>query len=342
MPTNPSVKGDVAIEYIRRYPKLPKRTIARIMHAEHPTMFTSIDNARTIVKDYSGANGIARRNGKLRVKKMAERNITRPLGMSGEDPWKDMMPSTKMSVPKEFVIPSSIKKMLVLSDIHIPYHHPEALGMAIKYGIDNDVDCVLLNGDTMDFYAASFHEKDPRKVDWMGEIEAGREFIKMIRAAFPKAAIYWKDGNHEKRLERHLMQNSQILLGMPEFELPWLLKMEESKIIHIANKTNIKAGKLNIIHGDEYRGSGGVNPARWLSLRTGEPTICGHFHRTSNHMDKTIRHDIRGWWSTGCLCELSPDYMPYSQWNLGFAIVNINNDGTFEVDNKIIVNGKVR
>ena len=76
-------------------------------------------------------------------------------------------------------------------------------------GIEAKPDAVLLNGDTLDFYAMSDHEKDPRKVRWNEELEACRAVLKMIRKAFPSVPIYFKSGNHEYRMERHLMKHQQ-------------------------------------------------------------------------------------------------------------------------------------
>lgn len=214
--------------------------------------------------------------------------------------------------------------------------------MAIQYGIDQKVDAVLLNGDIMDMYSASQHEKDPRKRDLKNEIDQTRQFLGMLRKAFDGKPIYYRAANHEYRLERYLMKYAEILLGMPEFELPTLLRLGELGIEYIKPQVPMHLGKLTVLHGDEYRGAGGVNPARWLSLRTGDNSLVGHFHRTSTHFDRTVRGDTRGWWSTGCLCALDPDWLRFTQWSHGLAIVNLNPDGSFEVENMTIVNGKVR
>jgi len=39
----------------------------------------------------------------------------------------------------------------------------------------------------------------------------------------------------------------------------------------------------------------------------------------------------------GCLCDLHPRFMPGNQWNHGFAVVYFNEDGTFMVENKKVV-----
>ena len=47
-------------------------------------------------------------------------------------------------------------------------------------------------------------------------------------------------------------------------------------------------------------------------------------------------------WSFGCLCDLHPDWNPFGNWNWGFAFVNIEEDGNFEVVNRrILSSGKV-
>ena len=45
--------------------------------------------------------------------------------------------------------------------------------------------------------------------------------------------------------------------------------------------------------------------------------------------------------STGCLCELKPDYMPFNKWNLGFAHINVKPNGDYTVKNMRIINGKI-
>lgn len=338
-----TIKGQVAVEYLKKYPNLPILTIAKKLHKDHPKLFPAVESTRTILREYAGKIGNEKApTGGGRRTNPDKYGTRRPKGVSGGDAWEALMPESLAEDFKPWILPSSIKRLAVIGDLHIPHHNVEALKLTIRHCQKENPDAILLNGDTMDFYALSFHEKDPRRVNWLGELEAGRQAMRMLRSAFPNIPIIYKAGNHCIRLERHLQKYAPILLGMEEFELPVLLRLGETGVQYVENKVNIWAGKLNIIHGDEYRGAGGVNPARWLSLRTGENSMCSHFHRTSSHMDRTIRHDIRGWWSLGCMCELTPLWLPYNQWNLGFAIVHLNPDQSFEVENMTIVNGKVR
>jgi hypothetical protein len=43
------------------------------------------------------------------------------------------------------------------------------------------------------------------------------------------------------------------------------------------------------------------------------------------------------------LCELSPDYMPFNRWNLGFGIAElINKKGDYKFTNYRIHDGKIK
>ena len=323
------------VKALKDYPDTPTRTIARALHAENTALFPSIDLTRDLIRTLRGARG---KNSET----ASDKSLFRPKGVAGADAWEGMMPESWSEPIEPFILPKSIRSLLVLSDIHVPFHDIEALKIAIRYGIAAKPDAVLLNGDTLDFYALSDHEKDPRKVRWNEELEACRSVLKMIRAAFPLVPIYFKAGNHEYRMERHLMKYAPVLIGMREFEMPTLLRMAEHGIHYIANKRVIYAGELNIAHGDEWKGGGGINPARWVSLRARENALIGHFHRVSEHPERTLRGNVRGYWSMGCLCELQPQYLPYNDWGHGFAMVFLNEDGSFEVDLKKIIKGKVR
>jgi len=343
MPPKQSVRGQVAVEYLKKHPKMPLLTLAKLMHKEQPKLFPEIEGTRMMLRGYVGSAGKEKNpSGGRRTVNPDKYGTRRKKGVSGEDAWQSLMPESRANVIEPWIVPTSVRRVLVLSDIHCPFHDSEALRIAIEYGISQKPDMVLLNGDTMDMYSVSDHQKDPRKRDFASEIEAGRELMKMLRSAFPGVPIAYRAGNHCFRLERYLMKYAEILLGFPEFELPVLLKMGEHGITYIEHNRPMHVGRLTILHGDEYRGGGGINPARWLSLRAGESALIGHFHRTSSHVSRSVRGSVQGWWSTGCLCELAPEYLILNQWQHGFAVVDVNPDGSFEVDNKMIVNGRVR
>ena len=126
-----------------------------------------------------------------------------------------------------FFIRKEDNNILVLSDIHVPYHSNEAIKTAFLYGIKNKVNTILLNGDILDFYKLSRFTTDPLKIDFANEILLGRQFFMSLRKTFPKCSIYYKIGNHEERLEAYLKMKAPELWGVPTFDyenmLPILL-----------------------------------------------------------------------------------------------------------------------
>ncbi len=132
------------------------------------------------------------------------------------------------------------------------------------------------------------------------------------------------------------------LLGVPDFEIKALLNLRDGELVK--DKRPIRLGDLNVLHGHEYKYaiSNPVNPARGMFLKAKAYVICGHFHQTSSHSARTVEQQNLGAWSTGCLCDIHPDYSPMNDWNHGFAFVEVFANGKFKVENKFISpDGKV-
>lgn len=245
---------------------------------------------------------------------------------------------------KAFKLPINDNNILFLSDIHIPYHNIQALTMALRYGVEQKVNTIYLNGDIVDFYAISRFEKDPRKRDLAKEVLYTRDFLRTLRGIFPKASIYYKCGNHDVRFEQYIMKNAPDLLGLNEFNLETLLHLDKYNIHFIPSLQITHIGKLTALHGHEMMTSvfSPVNIARGLFLRAKDSAICGHHHQASEHSEPNINGKVVTCWSVACLCELHPDYMPLNKHHHGFAHIMVDKHGDFEVYNKRIINGKIR
>lgn len=273
--------------------------------------------------------------------------LSRSFRHTASDPkplwFKSEMPPSVNETREPFVI-SGEHTVAILSDIHFPHHDVQALEAAIAYCVKIKPDIVYLNGDTVENYALSRWEPDPRKRNLPGEIKSAREGLSYIRKKFPKARLIFKHGNHEARSEDYLKRKAPELLGVEDFQLNRILRFDDLGIEEVGLLQFAKIGKLNVIHGHELpKGiSNPVNPARGMFLRLAETSLCGHFHQKSQHTEtRGITKEIVSCWTTGCLCGLSPDYAIVNKWSHGFAIVETIRDGNFEVDNKQIIDGKV-
>lgn len=254
------------------------------------------------------------------------------------------LPTSLEQEQKPFKLPVSHNDILLINDIHIPYHNIAALTAALKYGMDNEVNTVIINGDLIDFYAISRFDKDPRKRNLANEINMTREFLATLRKLFPSQNIYFKLGNHDVRWEHYIMNKAPDLLGLGEFDLSSVLHLADHNIFCIPDKQIIHAGKLTILHGHELGKSvfSPVNVARGLYMRAKDNAICGHNHQVSHHTEPNINGKVVACWSVGCLSELHPDYAPYNKYSHGFAHIRVFEDESFEVQNFSVINGKVR
>jgi len=254
------------------------------------------------------------------------------------------LPESDESEWEPFVLPKAATRILLLSDIHVPYHNIDAITKAIEYGKQEKVNAIVFNGDTVDCYALSRYERDPRKRSFAEELEATRQLLKVFRKQFDGVPFYFKLGNHEERYEAYLRTKAPELIGTADFTMDQLLRFGELGCELIQDKRIIKAGKLSIMHGHEFGRSvfSPVNPARGYYMRAKASVICGHNHQTSEHSESNLDGKVVTTWSTGCLCELHPGYMPVNKWNHGFSIIRVDDNGDFEVDNLRIIKGKVR
>ena len=327
----------IAIEYCEKHPDMPTRTLARLLVKNYPLDFTGESHARGCVQRVRGEH---LKTPIKETKHLYTDTETRKKRLGD----KMALPKSDYKNQKVVRLPRAANNVLLLSDIHIPYHDNKALDLAIGYGVKHEVNTIFLNGDTMDAYQGSNFIKDRRKRDLKGEIDLTRQFLEYLRDIFPKAMIYYKIGNHEERWENYLKTKAPELLGIEEFQLEWILHMKKYDVKPIQGRQKTYIGKLGVLHGHEFGKSvfSPVNPARGLFLRAKSHSIIGHHHQTSEHTETNLKGNSISCFSVGCLCGLEPEYMPINKWNHGFARIERDNSGNFKVENKKIINYEIR
>jgi predicted phosphodiesterase len=334
VPKKPSF-GDIVIPYLERFPRTPTKTLSNLIYKENVECFNDPEHCRRTVRYYRGQSGKKDRKDRAKMKgqKYFKKGSLNPFsklpkGLKHFQKWK----SHKITG----------KKTLVLADAHIPYHDKEPLQTALEYGSKEGIDTILILGDFVDFHSVSFWETDPRERDIQKEILHTNYTLDVIREGFPDAKIIYKIGNHEERLERYLKVKAPELLGMEVLGFDNIFNLQEREIQLVSDMRIITIGRLNIIHGHEFRKSffNPVNPARGLFLRGTENSLCAHYHQTSQHTKRTMGDNIISTWSVGCLCNLRPDYAPLNDWNHGLAVIE-RSGSDFQVHNKKIIKGKV-
>lgn len=289
--------------------------------------FKDVEHVRGKLRNIVGKSGKAKR-AKATTKHLFNRDVSFEL------------PESFAETFEPYIISQS--KILILSDLHFPYQDNRAIRTAIKYGKEKKVNCILINGDLIDFATISRHEKDWRHRTVAEEFESVRMFLKSLRKHFPQAKIVFKEGNHDERWEKFLYLKAPEIFDDSEFTLEARLRLGELKIDIVKDKLPVKIGKLNVLHGHELQGGGGVNPARATFLKTIDNVLIGHVHRSSQHTEPTFTGDVIVTTSQGCLCGMYPMFARVNKWNHGFSYVEHNiKTGEYRLENLKIIDGKV-
>lgn len=313
------------LEACRKNPRLGHTLLSKHLLKKHPQLFATLDIAMNAVRWHRGQRGQAAR-------KQAKKRGTLRIPPLPPSLAKDWLP---------FIVDA--RRILNLSDIHIPFHNAAALEAALAYGDSINPDCILLNGDVLDFAGISRFARDPRGPSVRDELDICGQFLDHLRARFPRAQIIWKLGNHEERWERMLWAKAPEILDIAEFAWEKWAGVERNRVQMVRDQRIVMLGKLAVLHGHELpRGiTSPVNPARGAFLRTLDSVLIGHYHQHSDHTERTIHGHIIVARATGCLCDLTPEYARLNRWCHGFATVTVEKDGTYDVNLKRIIHGEV-
>ena len=324
-------KADIARKYRNEYGMgMPTLKLARIMYKKESLTFKDVEDCRDSLRGIEGK------------KKDAGYNETHIFPERPKNPYN--LPESYQEKREPLQLPTTCNNILLISDLHIPYHDIDAITIALKYGIENKINTIVINGDMLDFCRISKFETDFSKRSVKQEFDAAKQFLRVLRQLFPTQSIYWIKGNHDLRYEKYLFQKAQEIWDDPYFKLEERLRLNEERVQLIDDRILVKAGKLAITHGHHiFKGIfTPVSPARGAYMKAKQNVIVGHLHRSSFHPEVDMEGKVVAAWSVAALCQLKPDYSPLvSNSQHGFAHILVEKDGSFSVKNYIIIDGKL-
>jgi len=331
-------KSEIAAEYRKKYPDMPTLKLARILYNQNKLTFKDLEDARYKLRYIEGKVGKTHKATMDKTKfNEFVKDKPRP-----KNPYN--LPTSYKEDRKPLRLPEACNNILLISDLHIPYHDIDAITVALDYGREKKVNTIFINGDLIDNAQVSRFEKDMRKRSVKEEFDLTKQFLVSLRAAFPDAAIYWLKGNHCVRWEKFLQQKVSEIWDDPYFHLEERLRLNEQKITIIDDTVLVKAGKLSITHGHHiFKGIfSPVSPARGAYMKAKQSVIVGHLHRSSQNSEMDLDGNVVSCWSQACLCELRPNYSPLvSNSQHGFAHILVEKGGNYTVHNYQIINGKI-
>lgn len=171
------------------------------------------------------------------------------------------------------------KCVLVISDQHYPYQHPDIIRFLSAIKDKFPIDLVLNTGDEVDYHALSFHDSDPNLDSAGPELERARKRIAKLHDLFPQQLV--AGSNHGsmvfRRAKAHgipvqvLRPYRQVLFpdhGAPGWSWadewiiktpggPVLLRHSSSNPLHDAahNRANIVVGHAHSVYSIDYAAS---------------------------------------------------------------------------------------
>ena len=96
------------------------------------------------------------------------------------------------------------KRILVISDMHLPYQHKDAIKFLAEIKKEFKPDRVINIGDLLDFHAISMHTHDPDLASAGHELTMARMYVKELESIYPQVTEV--DSNHSSLVYRRAIK----------------------------------------------------------------------------------------------------------------------------------------
>jgi hypothetical protein len=212
-------------------------------------------------------------------------------------------PSKKFSVRKSNQGEDN-SRILFISDMHIPFHHPDLLDFLEYLKIKYEPTRIVCLGDELDKNALSYHDSDPDLPSAGDELRKSLPVIAEIQNMFPVMDVI--ESNHGSLvwrkaktfgIPRHYIKGYNEVLGVGDgwkwsFDLTIKLPNDQLCYVHHGKSADVKK----------------------LSQAMGMNSVQGHFH-------ETFKVDYWGnpnglFWGMQCGCLIDDDSLAFSYNNV--------------------------
>jgi len=206
----------------------------------------------------------------------------------------------------------SAKSILVISDMHHPYAHPDTLAFLKAIKAKYSPDKVICIGDEVDFHDSSFHDSDP-DLDSAGvELEKAIEGLKPIYKLFPNCTVV--ESNHGSMILRKALVGKIPRKAIKSYndilEAPKGWKWVFDCIV------DTPIGPVYFCHGKS--GSPGK-----LASQYGMSCVQGHFHEKAQINYISTPEKLMFDAHTGCLADDKSLALGYNKVNPKRPIVSV-------------------
>lgn len=205
------------------------------------------------------------------------------------------------------------KRILVVSDLHAPYMHKDAVAFLKAVKAKYKPTRVIFSGDEADFHASSYHDHDP-DLDSVGtELKLAIDQLTPLYKMFPKAEIL--ESNHGS-----LVMRKAISSGMSRnfFRAPGeILKAPKGWTWHFDIQTTLPDGTNCYFHHSK-----GANVKK-NSQAMGSSFVQGHHHESFEIQYWGNPNALLFGMTVGCLVDTHALAMAYNKNNLRRPVLGV-------------------
>jgi len=222
-----------------------------------------------------------------------------------------------------------MKLYVVLNDLQIPFHDKQVVELVMRFISFIRPYGIVLNGDVVDSYDLSEFAKDPIKgYQLEKEMRISGDLMKRLADIGSVREKWWLGGNHEDRLRRYTWKKAPQL-NIQKLQFENLFDLDHYGFKWKPYGEILMLGKLMVTHGDIVRKHSGWS-AKALFEKEGNSILCGHTHRLGIFYKKNA-NGTHAAYENGCLCRMDPEYVHRPDWQHGFSVVHVDDDGMFNV-----------
>lgn len=169
-----------------------------------------------------------------------------------------------------------MKRILIISDLQIPYHDPRLVTNLIGFVKKYKPDQVVSIGDEIDLPSVSRWQRGTIG-EYAGTIGRDRDMtVKILEQLRVNDVVR---SNHTDRLFNYIANQAPGLMGIPELQLENFLRLPELGITYHKKPMPIAPNWI-AVHGDHGRISQVPGQtALKQALQHGKSVVCGHTHR---------------------------------------------------------------
>ena len=243
-----------------------------------------------------------------------------------------------------------MKKIVVISDLQVPYHDPAKVAVLSRFIKAYKPDDVVSVGDEIDFPTISRWTKGTYMEH---ERTIGKDRDMAVQVLEQLKVKNMVRSNHTDRLYNSIMTRLPGLSGAPELSIQNFLRLPELGITYHPVGYAVAPGWI-VLHGDEGSVSQQAGmTALGLAKRTGKSVVCGHTHRAGlmtwaeSFNGRTTRR-LYGLEVGNLMDQRKALYLGAgaANWTSAFGILTVEGNNVYPqlipfVGNSFVVDGKV-